>query len=325
MAPTLLEKHGSNLLSFFGTEKIRHFFSLALTRFFTGALSLGCGVAVIFFPHGPLSRPSDRFPNAIYESQDGYTQEPQNEREQVFEEVILVFPRLNTLDYQEQIVDQRLAREFRLRYQERFQNFYGLGREELILQQHTAYDQRVVEESARRREFADYMVKRLTEDHVDRFVRNEPSMRTVYEVKQKLENVEVKVTHQTKLNLNYSLTGNWFEMRLDNPSYWEEAKVIYRMNPRQFGPSTPLITEYRLSFRLSPRQSLRLLWENPVDALHVALNENLSPQFFTYYSFIWVRSAATRGQQVWVDPIHGQPDLRYMNPYTVSSGLGWSF
>jgi hypothetical protein len=249
-----------------------------------------------------------------------YTQNIQQERNSQFAEIILIPPRVQNYNLNKLIFNDELSADFKKQYQERFQTQWQQS--EITLQEmFTAYNSRVVHESQRRREFAEYIVKRLTEYHVDKYVQSDPSMKTIYEVKEKLQHVEVKVNKETKVNLNYSLSGNIMEVKFENP-YLDESKIIYRMNPRSFGPTNPLLTEYRITKSLSHNKKFQLLYEEQIKIWGFFLLHNLSSRFNTFYGLNF--STLPNSQQI-IDPITSQPLLRGLDPLRIQAGFGWSF
>jgi len=260
-----------------------------------------------------------RFPSSIT-SPELYTQDIKAERNSQFTEVILIPPHIEENNISKFIFSNELSREFQQQYRERFQTQWQ--QTEITLQEmFTAYNSRVIQESQRRREFAEFIVKRLTEHHVDKFIQSDPSMKTIYDVKEKLQNVEVKVNNQTKVNMNYSLSGNILELKFETP-YFEESKVIYRMNPRSFGPSAPLLTEYRLTKALSSNRKIQSLYEEQIRSWGFFMLHNITPQLNTFYGLnITTQSFRTPI----LDPITNQPLFRILDPVRIQAGFGWNF
>jgi len=170
----------------------------------------------------------------------GYVQDVEKERQERFYEIFLFAqppPREKPLS--EVIFNAELSNEFKLRYRQRF----GQLDTESIMYQRTDYERldsfranpAAESKSAERRAFADYMIKRLFEFHVDNYVKSEPAMRPVYEAKEKLKKVEVRVNKQTKLEGRYSLAGNTLDVILENA--YCDSKWIIEMDRGSFGPA----------------------------------------------------------------------------------------
>lgn len=179
---------------------------------------------------------------------EGYTQDVEQERKRKFMEVYLFLePTPRKANVSDAIWNPQLSKEFKEKYRETFGQAdldalaYQTGR--FIQQGHSANNYELQEkESAERRLFGEYMTKRLTEWHVDNYFKTDPTMRPVYEAKEKLSKVEVKVNQETKLNAQYSLADNTLDVIVDNP--YVESRLALEMDPSSFGPSQ--IEENRL-------------------------------------------------------------------------------
>lgn len=171
----------------------------------------------------------------------GYTDDVATERDQRFVEIFLfVAPPPQPTNLSNVIFNEPLSKEFRAKYREKFGN---IDTESVVYQDpryrsttDSSTTPNTTEKSEQdRRQFADFMMKRLSEWHMDNYFKNEPSVRPIYEVKEKISHVEVKVAKEVKVNLQYSLSGNTMDVLLDNP--WCDSKVQLQMNPATFGPS----------------------------------------------------------------------------------------
>ncbi|MGE3972925.1 MAG: hypothetical protein AB7F59_00210 [Bdellovibrionales bacterium] len=98
----------------------------------------------------------------------------------------------------------------------------------------TGYTEEVKRHREKQREFGEYMFRRLAEFHVDNYFKSEPKLKKVYEMKERLSNLDVRVNESTKLNTNYSFSGNFITATLENP--YINARARFEMNPAQLGP-----------------------------------------------------------------------------------------
>lgn len=273
-----------------------------------------------------VSRPSlhNRIPQG-----DLYTNDIELERLNPFHEVILVLPSISVEPQGTPFLTATLSADFKEQYLLRYQSQWSHS-EVNQLEMFTAYNRRVIEESARRREFADYMVKKLLEFHVDNFVKSDPVMRPIYEAKEKLQNVEVKVNKSIKLNLKYSLAGNIFDFELENP-YFVEAKVTFRMDPQAFGPTTPFATEYRLTRKMDARRRVQWLYQSQIQTLSTFVLQDLTPQLNQFYGFSFSNYSGSVVEQSWSNGAvnqmgqMGQMGQMEMDPFRLSAGIGWRF
>lgn len=176
----------------------------------------------------------------------GYLQDITEERDSRFYEIFLfATPPPAKRDLRAVIFNPALSFEFKNKYRERF----GQIDTESIVYQPTKFsvlDENrgavlwVEQSQEQRRSFGEYMVKRLIEWHLDNYFKTDPTMRPVYELKEKLSNVQVEVTPTSKLNLRYNLSDNTADLILENP--YCDSKLALLMNPKQFGPG-PLTDE----------------------------------------------------------------------------------
>ncbi|MFN7453217.1 MAG: hypothetical protein ACK5RO_01020 [Pseudobdellovibrionaceae bacterium] len=173
----------------------------------------------------------------------GYTQDIQKEKADRFYEVYLFSYRPAPERNLHQQIFSPLTSEFKLKYREVF----GQVDAESIsyqpanfgmLDNFKGYNSAAEEENKKRKTFAEYMTKRLFEHHVDNYFKNDPTMRPVYEAKEKLSNINVQVNQSFKFNFRYKLSGNTLDINVLNP--WIDSKLTLEMNPRSFGPSSPL-------------------------------------------------------------------------------------
>jgi hypothetical protein len=99
--------------------------------------------------------------------------------------------------------------------------------------------------------FGEFMVKRLTEFHTEKYLREEPALRPIVETKEKLENVEIKVAPSYTVKLKYSLVGNYLQGAILNPIL--DSRIIWAMDERQFGPTEVQSTKVYLGKRITPK------------------------------------------------------------------------
>jgi len=174
-----------------------------------------------------------------YRPHEGYLVTTEGERESRIEEMLVIQPpAAEGPTLHDRIFDSKLSQEFRERYEEKF------GRTEVQRvynspNKYTYYDdlygfrgtpQEVDDE---KRRFGEFMIRRLTEYHVDNYARNDPKVRPVWEAKEKLSNVQLQVA-QFRLDMAYSIAGNTLDLVVVNP--WVSSKVTLLMDPGRFGP-----------------------------------------------------------------------------------------
>lgn len=160
-----------------------------------------------------------------------------------------------------EIFDEELTREFKLRYEERFgrsdaeRNLVSPGRLDQYEYQ-TGVSVSVEEDQRRKRVFGEFMMKRLTEHHLDQYAKSKPAFKKVYEIKEKISNATVEVKKGYKVRLRYSFSGNYLLFRVENP-YDIRTAVTMEMDPSQFGPSEVQETIVSLGYPVAPTVDLR--------------------------------------------------------------------
>jgi hypothetical protein len=202
-------------------------------------------------------------------SYPGYTDDVAKEKAERFYEVYLFAPAPTEKSLKDAIFSP-LTKEFQRRYIEKFgvvdtdslnytpmnySNFDSTGEASLQVQQ----------ASDARKEFGNYMVRRLMEYHVDNYIKTDPKMRPLYETKQKLQDVKVQVNKDIRFNLQYNFSSNIADFYVNNP--WVDSKLALEMPPGSFGPGS--VREYRLWIGKQLSRTLR--WMN-----RVALNDGIA-------------------------------------------------
>ncbi len=175
----------------------------------------------------------------------GYISDVGQERQNSFYEVLLnVNLAKEKVSLREAIWNPTLSKEFKVQYRERFGQIDT-----------SSGDQQTTEtENQKRKDFAEYMIKRLSEFHVDDYFKNEPNVRPIYEAKEKLSNIQVQVSEQTRLQMKYSLAGNVIDFVIHNP--YCESRVSLEMDSHSFGPTSPQETRLWLGKQIT--SSLRI-------------------------------------------------------------------
>jgi hypothetical protein len=108
-----------------------------------------------------------------------------------------------------------------------------------------------------RRKFGEFMIRRLTEWHVENYAKSDPKVRPVWEAKERISNLKVEVA-SFRIDAQYSISGNMLDIKMRNS--WAQSKLTLIMNPEQFGPGP--IDETLLSFvkPLSSQYTLEGRW-----------------------------------------------------------------
>jgi hypothetical protein len=176
-----------------------------------------------------------------YAPHGGYLASTQGERDtQIADIVIIQPPKPEGPSLNERIFNDKLVKEFRDRYEEKF------GRTEVERvynspNRYTYYDDMYgfkgtpQEMSDERRRFGDFVVRRLLEYHVDNYAQNDPKIRPAWEAKEKLKEMKVEIA-QFRFDVQYSIAGNTLDVKVNNP-YMNLTRVRLQMDPGAFGPA----------------------------------------------------------------------------------------
>ncbi len=193
----------------------------------------------------------------------GYLSSVSRERELRDVEIVIVSPPPKE-NSARPFVSQKLTKEFQAQYETRF------GRSEVERNYNASnrftfyeYPGGLVESqqahAARQRKFGEFMFRRLTEHHVDQYAKSNPDFRPVYELKDKIANVNVQVRKGYKLRFKYSYSGNFLDVRLENP-YEVDTKVSFQMG-NGFGASAVERTIFSLAYGYSKLVTLSAFYE----------------------------------------------------------------
>lgn len=129
--------------------------------------------------------------------------------------------------------------------------------------------------SEQRRQFGDYMLKRLGEWHLDNYLKTNPSARGIYELKEKVSSMNVKV-QSFQFDLRYEIAGNTADLVVKNP-YVKTAKVRLQMNPGSFGPSTVDETIITLGTDITRTVSFETFYSLPLNNISFVATKGLAP------------------------------------------------
>ncbi len=194
-------------------------------------------------------------------SHPGYLSDVKDERYQRLVEIILV-PKPQPLGppLRDLIFDQKITKDFQDQYALRFgqteiqRNFIAPGRNDEF-EYSTGAVVSIEEDIKNKRQFGEYMIRRLGEHHVDIYARSSPSIRPAYELKERISNVNLEVRQGYKFKVNYSFSGNFVGIKMENP-YKIDTKLTLQMSSGSLGPGD--IKETYLNLGYSFENKIRL-------------------------------------------------------------------
>ncbi len=187
----------------------RAFGSIFTILFFTGASALAerTPVSVVY---GPVS--------------DGYISSIDQDTIEPMKDLVLISQpvELRPVTSTEKVFTLKLQKEFQDQYRQRFgfteaQQFLNDPVDVTFYGNTHGYSKEDEKHRADRRSFGEYIVKKTMEFHVDNYFKSEPQLKKVYEFKERISHLDVKVNEETKINSNYDFAGNYVTTTVENP------------------------------------------------------------------------------------------------------------
>jgi len=217
----------------------------------------------------------------------GYVTTIEEERNQDHIEVIMI-PRPIRESWQQKIFAPELVREFKARYESEFgrteaEQIINIPNELYIFD--STYElgstrqTSAVEDLEKRRLFGEYVLKRLSEHHVDNYVKNDPAMRPVYEIKERISHANVQVSPGYSMSLNYRYSANNLQVKVVNPYLLSE--VLFEMDPTKFGPTKVRETTYTLGYTFSPKLTIVTYYREVSKSLSIVGIRSIRPNLGT--------------------------------------------
>jgi hypothetical protein len=212
-------------------------------------------------------------------SAPGYVDSVEDERNEHSTDLIMI-PAPKPLTTPKPFVTDELSKEFQNQYQTKFG--YTEVEQNLLPTRYDDYFYNGLyvtyqEDLQRKRDFGTYMIRRVAEYHTDNYFKSDPDLRPVYEAKEKISKIDVELQQGWKVNGKYSLSGNYFELALDNP-YEAKIKLAQYLSTNEtiltcgypINPRYDVLTDYRLessvlrfilNHKISPSLSTNLTYE----------------------------------------------------------------
>lgn len=168
-----------------------------------------------------------------YSRHEGYTNEVDKERTvQVSELNLIAAPAPLGPPLQQQIFDEKLTKDFRERYEQKFgrteaERVYNSPNRFTYYNDLYAFKGSPQEEDGEKRAFANYMVKKLAEYHVENYAKNDPKVKPMWEAKQRFSQMQVQ-SKSFKLKARYDLVGGKADIEVINPIV--DARYTLDMN-----------------------------------------------------------------------------------------------
>lgn len=197
---------------------------------------------------------------AVVSEHWGYLQDVSGERElQIVEMEMIERPRSDEGgSFNSLIFVPELEKEFQGKYEKQFgytvsEQSLNVSRSSYLQQNFSGINESPERQNERERAYGEYVVRRLMEYHADRYAKASPSIRPVYEAKERLSNIKIEVKRGYRLKVHYSLSGNYLDLDFENPLEIE-TKCIFQMDEKSLGPGA--IDEATLKIRYTLTRSV---------------------------------------------------------------------
>ena len=219
-----------------------------------------------------------------YGYRSGYVQDIDKEYAELIEEVQPVEdPTPKGININKLLFNDRLRGEFKWRYKVMFGQTEV---EEMVTtpnrHQEIEYGPQIrlttEQDRLRREEYADFVVKRLSEYHVDQYLQKSESMRPVYEAKEKFSNLNIKTKAGYSYEVNYLLSVNTLTLKFKNP-FEIDVRAEWIMDKEDFGPSKVQEQQISMSYRLNPRSVVSSHYKMIDGTVVVVGHRNISRDF----------------------------------------------
>ncbi len=215
------------------------------------------------------------------EAHPGYTDSVTDERYEKIEEMVLVpRPFSDEINLKQVIFDDRLTQEFQSRWADQFgrtdaeRNLFAPSRFD-ELQYDTGLRVTLEEDRKNRQRFAEYMMRRLVENHVDIYFKSTPSGRKIYELKERISKLNVEVKKGYKVRINYSYSGNYVDLRLENP-YDIDSRLRLQMSDG-VGPSGLTEAILSLSYPVNQKVNVSSYFYSELGKISLVTSRALGP------------------------------------------------
>ncbi len=130
-------------------------------------------------------------------------------------------PADTTVPIKDRIFNSEISKEFKTRYEDQFgrteaERVYNSPNKDTYYDDLYTMNGTPQQVDDQKRAFGNYMAARLVEYHFDKYMKSDPSVRTIYEAKERLSKVNVEVD-QVKFDAKYELAGNTLDLRANAP------------------------------------------------------------------------------------------------------------
>ena len=224
-----------------------------------------------------------------YSYHEGYTSDVVDERTEVVSEMSMIQAPNSGPPLQEQIFDEKITKDFRERYEQKFgrteaERVYNSPNRYTYYNDLYTFKGSPQEESVEKRAYAEYMVKKLAEYHVEKYMKSDPKTKSVWEAKERISQMNVK-TKSFGFKARYDVIGGKADIEIQNPV--AETKYTLEMSGTQIKEALlvlrrPVIPTYTIESRY--KQVEGILAFIGTKTFTPALSANITASTYTNHS-----------------------------------------
>ena len=232
---------------------------------------------------------ADEMGGVIYGLRKGYSDSTVGERHRERKEMVLINePETDEIPLMDVIFTSKFTREIREKYEREFgrteveRNWFAPSR---FVELEYSNGVRVTpeEDVRRKRAFGEYMIKKLCEYHVDEYFKSNPSVRPIYEVKERISHMDVGIKGGYELKVRYFYAGNYVKVRMNNP-YEVRNGFILQMDPNSVGPSKVTGVILHLGYDLTRKVGVDSYYDSREDSVKIVGYRRVSHSLITSIS-----------------------------------------
>ena len=185
---------------------------------------------------------ADEMEDLVYGLHEGYLEGTAGERHRKAKEIVLMDkPKSDEVPLGDVIFNSKFKRDIKEKYERDFgrtdieRNLLA-PRRFADLEYSNGVRVTPEEDVHRKKIFGEYVIRKLLEHHVDNYFKSNPSVKPIYEIKERISHLDVKTKGGYKFKLGYSYAGNHVKLRVENP-YKIRNRLILQMDSDRVGPS----------------------------------------------------------------------------------------
>jgi hypothetical protein len=223
------------------------------------------------------------------EVRSGYTDEVHEERSlRVVEVIVSPEAPAKQQKLSDRIFDNKVTDEIQRRYRDSFgytdveQNINAPNR---YSESFYSTGDRVTPEQdvEKKRKFGVFMMRKLTEHHVDNYIKESPTARPIYRAKEAISNMNVSVSESYQFKFGYSVSGNQATVQVKNP-YNVINSLSFQMDEQGVGPSSPKETTFNLGYPLTTSITMNTYYKFTQGSWYLVGSRQMTPRLSTYVS-----------------------------------------